>query len=1025
MRDEITSKKLEILRSRSVLAREPIGPWEMRLADYRGPGDYELDGDWAPLPAPAMFPALKTVFLRTRADIPPARTAAGVRFLEFGFDGLEALLSVDDQPYAGLDANHRRVPVPAPGPHALGVEGMSLMRAYCEPELRGAVSTFAGAGVVEIDTEVESSYLWLRLVWETVGVLPEGRRRSRLAAALEEALLEIDLTLDVEGLRADAVRARQLLESRLSEVPRDPEDGNVFLAGHTHIDTAWLWPLAETVRKCGRTFATALRLMELYPGYHFSCSQAQLYLYTKQHFPHLYEQIKARVAEGRWHTTGAMWVETDCNVTSGESLIRQILHGLAFFAEEFGTRPRTCWLPDVFGYPGNLPQILKGAGLDYFMTCKLHWQATNPFPFHLFWWEGIDGSRVLAHIPKLRSYYNGFPNPEQLRAAWANFSEKAVHDEVLLPFGYGDGGGGVTAEMLEFAERAGSVPGLPATRTGGEETFFLDATGDGADLPVWVGELYLETHRGTYTSQSRTKQANRLAEQLLREAEIWSTVAAVEGAPVDATVLDHAWCDVLVQQFHDILPGSSVPEVYDDASAAYSRAHQVAREVRRAAVSRLLGRESSRGADVFVFNGLSWDRSDPVEVVIPPRESEAVHLVGAVGSTHVAQVVERGEGGWRVLFEPAAVPSFGREGFRLVDGAVSAPGQLEAWDDGLENDFFRIELDGDGCISRLLDKREGREVVPHGARANEWQLFQDGPCRESAWNVYATFEKRRYPLDGPATIEVVEDGPVRASIRVTRPYRASRLQCVISVYLRTPRIDIRTEIDWQERQVMLKAAFPLSVRSAQATYEVQFGAIERPTHRNTSWDQQKFEVAGQRWADLSEAGYGVSLLTDSRYGWDAKDNVLRLTLLRGPEYPDPQADLGRHDLAYSLYPHAGTWGEAGTVRRAAELNAPMFAVATRRTAGDGPGPRASFLRVDGRGVAVETLKRAHDGDGWVLRLVEHDGGRGPVHVRFPRPPTRVVACNLVEEPGDEVSLCDGGFAFESLPFGVRTFRLWF
>ena len=1025
MRDEIISKKLEILRARSVLGRELIASWEVRLADYRGPGCYEFDGDWFPLPERAAFPALKTVFLRSQADIPPAETAAGVRFLEFGFDGLEALLSVDEQPYAGLDANHRRVPLPPAGAHALGIEGMSVLRAYCQPELRGAVSTFAGAGIVEIDREAESTYLWLRLVWQTVEVLADGRRRARLDAALEEALLEIDLTLDAGGLRADAVRARELLESRLGEIPHDPDDGNVFLAGHTHIDTAWLWPLAETVRKCGRTFASALRLMELYPEYHFSCSQAQLYLYTKQHFPHLYEQIRHRVAEGRWHTTGAMWVETDCNVPSGESLIRQILHGLAFFAEEFGTRPRTCWLPDVFGYPGNLPQILRGAGLDYFMTCKLHWQATNPFPYHLFWWEGIDGTRVLAHIPKLHHYYNGFPNPEQLRIAWVNFSEKAVHDEVLFPFGHGDGGGGVTAEMLEFAARAGAVPGLPTTRTGGEETFFLDAAGDGADLPVWVGELYLETHRGTYTSQSRTKQANRLAEQLLREAEVWSTIAAVEGVPIDVTVLEHAWRDVLVQQFHDILPGSSVPEVYEDASAAYARAHQAAREVRRAAVSALLGREPDAAADVFVFNSLSWERSDPVEAVIPAREADAVHLLGANGCTHTAQIVERGEDGWRLLFEPDAVPSFGSEGFRVLDGAVSAPGQLDVWDRGLENDFFRIELDQDGTIARLLDKRVAREVVPQGARANEWQLFQDGPCRESAWNVYATFEKRQYCFTEPATIEVVEDGPVRASLRVTRAYRGSRLACVLSVYRRTPRIDIRTEIDWQERQVMLKAAFPLAVRSPQATYEVQFGAIERPTHRNTSWEQQKFEVAGQRWADLSEAGYGVSLLNDGRYGWDAKGNVLRLTLLRGPEYPDPRADLGSHELTYSLYPHAGTWGEAGTVQRAAELNAPMLAVATRSTPGDAPLSLSSFLQVDGRGVAVEALKRAHDGDGWILRLVEHDGGRGPVHVRFRQAPTRVVACNLVEELADAVPVSDGGFAFESLPFGIRTFRVWF
>ena len=600
----------------------------------------------------------------------------------------------------------------------------------------------------------------------------DPRRRQRLSAVLEEALLQVDLTVSQDVLGDDLRRAREILSAGIAQVAPDPEGGQVYLVGHTHIDTAWLWPLSETVRKCGRTFATAVRLMEQYPGFHFSCSQAQLYAYTREHFPGLYQEIRKWVAEGRWHTTGGMWVESDCNVPSGESLIRQFLHGLEFYRREFGTRPRTCWLPDVFGYPGSLPQILKGCGIPYFLTCKLHWQSTNPFPDHLFWWEGVDGSRVLAHIPRLRSYYNGYPNPEQLTIAWNSFAEKAVHDEVMLPFGYGDGGGGVTAEMMEYVERARSFPGLPSTRTGDEETYFDDALQDKDRLPVWVGELYLETHRGTYTTQSRTKRANRVSETLLREAEIWGSIAPAAGASISLEPLRDAWQRVLLQQFHDILPGSSIGEVYRDALADHEQAQQTARAVRDEAVRWLADQSGARGT-ICVFNALSWSRGDPVELTLPDP-GEPFHLEDAGGRPCPVQVIRREGIQVRVMFEPVEVPALGWAAFGVVDGAVPAAG-LTAWERGLENAFLRVELDEWGAITGLLDKRCGRQVVPPGERANLWQLFQDGPEREAAWNVHDTFEKREYPMSEPVRITVTEQGPVRAAVRVERQFRNSRI----------------------------------------------------------------------------------------------------------------------------------------------------------------------------------------------------------------------------------------------------------
>jgi alpha-mannosidase len=1026
--ERIIAKKLEILTRRAVLRSQPIEGWQVRLATYHAPGEYEYEGDWAPLapratfPAPrATFPALKTVLLKASVQCPSPAAPAGRVDLRLDGEGLEGLVSVDGRPYAGLDRNHSRVPAPEPGQHALEIEAMSVLRAYCQPELRDTRATFDGGALVEVDREIEAACYDIQFAWEATHAIQDERRRKRLAAALEASLLQIDLTVAQDALRRDVERARSILAEGISDIAPDPEGGCVYLVGHTHIDTAWLWPLSETVRKCGRTFATAVRLMETYPDFHFSCSQAQLYAYTREHFPALYQEIGTWVARGRWHTTGAMWVESDCNVPSGESLIRQFLHGLAFYRREFGTRPRTCWLPDVFGYPGSLPQILHGCGIPYFMTCKLHWQSSNPFPDHLFWWEGVDGSRVLAHIPKLRNYYNGYPNPEQLTIAWNSFLQKGIYDEVMLPFGYGDGGGGVTPEMMEFVARAGSFPGLPATRLGGEEDYFDRALEAGQELPVWVGELYLETHRGTYTSQSRTKQANRISERALREAEIWASIAQIKGAQVSLSPLQEAWQRVLTQQFHDILPGSSIGEVYEDAQADHEWAQRAAAGVRDAALHWLASEEGAAG-DLCVFNALSWPRSDPVEATVADP-GEPFHLVDADANPIPVQVLGSEGGQLRILFEPHFVPAMGRACFRLEKGSLdlSAPA---AWEQGLENEYFRVELDQEGAIVCLLDKRCGREVVPEGERANVWQLFQDGPEREAAWNVHDTFEKRQYEMTEPARITVLERGPVRAAVRVERTYRKTQIRLDIMLYRQTPRIDFVADVDWQERQTMLKVAFPVTVRSPQASYEIQFGAIQRPTHRNTSWEQQKFEVAAQRWADLSEAGYGVSLLNDSRYGYDVRGNVLRLTLLRGPEYPDPRADLGRHAFAYALFPHPGDWGEGGTVRCARELNEPMVAVAPVGEA-SGKLTTRSYLQVEGQAAIVETLKPAEDGDGWILRLYEPHGGRGAVRVSFDRPLARAAACNLVEEEGQEVEVADGGLNLAVRPFEIKTYRVAF
>ncbi|NLD74786.1 MAG: alpha-mannosidase, partial [Chloroflexi bacterium] len=564
MDPRIILAKLNGLWQRSVIGSWPIGPWEARTADHLAPGEYRYDGDWATIDGDSLWPATKTLFLRAEAEAPEAPD--GDLYIAWSGELLEGLLSIDGRPYAGIDANHLRTVVPAGRTLRLEAEFMCVPRALCEPALRAERARLRGVSFVRVDREVEAAYYDLRFAAEAARETHDERRRQFLDAAIEDALLAIDLTAPPERFRREVTEARRILAEGIGAIAPDPEAGSILLTGHSHIDTAWLWPLRETVRKCGRTFSTACRLMERYPDYRFSCSQPALYLYAREHYPALYEEIKGWVRTGRWECTGGMWVEPDCNVPSGEALIRQILHGVRFFQEEFGKRPRTCWLPDVFGYPASLPGILKGCGLDYFYTNKLHWQSRNPFPAHLFWWEGVDGSRVLAHIPRLQRYYNGSPSPEELVAAWDNVRRKSDYGTILLPFGFGDGGGGPTEEMLEFAARAAEFPGLPASAQGTEETFYDRVVADGPDLPTWVGELYLETHRGTYTTQAPTKRANRKNELALRDAEILGVRAQILGADLDISPLRGAWENLLLLQFHDILPGSSIGQVYAEAA---------------------------------------------------------------------------------------------------------------------------------------------------------------------------------------------------------------------------------------------------------------------------------------------------------------------------------------------------------------------------------------------------------------------------------------------------------------------------
>ena len=1018
MHPNVVQSRLASLRSLAVEESWPVENWQARTAEFLSPGQYKFDGPLRKAATPLVTASGKTIFLRATLTV-GAEVDLKHAYLEFQFDDIEAMLSIDGVPYCGLDWGHKRIQLPRRGRMELAVEAMSMPSHYWDPGVRGRSSRFLGARVCTVSPELEGLAMDVTLAWETAGATKDLKRKALLEQIVEAVLLAIDMQAPRADLLRQVKAARADFARRLGGISTDAGAGGIFAVGHSHIDVAWLWPLRETVRKTARTFATACRLMERYPNFHFACSQPQLYQYAKEHYPELYRQVKKWVRSGRWETTGAMWVEADCNVPSGESLIRQILEGLEFFRREFGTRPRGCWLPDVFGYPASLPEILAGCGVDHFFTCKLHWQSRNGWPNHLFRWRGLDGTEILSHIPQFPGMYNNEPYPDQLISGWERYGQKAQHGQLLFTYGHGDGGGGANEGMMErLTRQEKGFPGLPAVQTGPSEKYFRQAAA-AADLPVWDGELYLETHRGTFTTQAHVKRANRQAEWALREAEFAASLARAAGAKADTAGLQQAWRLLLLNQFHDILPGSSIAMVYEESASDHRQIQELAGSVRERALAVAAPKRSAGVTDrVCVLNSLSWQRDDVVEVELKtagvPRS-----LVAAYGTSPV-QVLGKSGGKTRVLLAPPEAPSCGYGVYQLSSEPCPDEGSLEVSTTTLQNRYWRIRLNRDGGIVELYDKIHRRPVLEAGRVGNDLQLFQDGPEPEDAWNLHSTVGKKRYPIDCPTTLRVVEKGPLRARVRVERHHGKTTIRQDIVLYDRQERIDFVTHVDWKERHTVLKAAFPLAVRSARATYEVQFGAVERPTHRNTPWDQEKFEVPAQRWADISEAGYGASLLNDCKYGYDALGNVLRLTLLRGTSYPDPTADLGEHDFTYSLLPHAGNWAEGGTVARAWELNTPLTAWPV---AADTPTARRSLVGVEGAAAIVQTLKVAQDGRGLVLRLYEPHGARGPVRVQLDLPVREVRSCNLVEEDGLALKLRDGAFEFDVAPFQIRTFRL--
>ena len=852
------------------------------------------------------------------------------------------------------------------------------------PESREAIGILRHARLVTRDRAAWDLFWDFTVIKEMAECLPVDGPHQGPALTAANAIVNAVSLDDPSTFPAGRAIARRFLAARNGD-----RNHAVSAIGHAHIDTAWLWPLAETRRKCYRTFSTAVRMMDDYPEYKFACSQAQQLSWIKADHPRLYAKIRAKAKAGQFVPVGGTWIEPDCNIPSGESLVRQFLFGQRFFKAEFGSTCSEFWNPDVFGYSGALPQIMRGGGVKRFLTQKLSWNQFNRPTSSTFLWEGIDGTRVLTHFPPTDTY-NGMVTVEEVLRHYGNFKDKERASESMMLFGYGDGGGGPTEAMLERLRRLGDVAGLPEVAIRRPSEFFERCERDLSDPLVWSGELYFELHRGTYTTQAANKRDNRRSEELLHDIEFLAAVGRKSrGAAYPAAALAQLWRTVLLNQFHDIIPGSSIREVYVDSAKHYASVLSQGRKL-RASVARRVLPPSGRGRNLLALNTLGWARRE---------------------------VVRRPGGSGYCLVE---APSYGYS-VAAPETGTAAPVSVSVSPRGfeLENGLVKVRADRAGRLLSFLDKRHGRETLAPGSRGNQYVLYDDLPAQWDAWDTDIHHLEKRTNAGEPRSLRIVEATPLKATVEISLRLgaKASLVQR-ISLCAESPRLDFEVEADWAEKNRFLKVEFPLSLRSDHATYEIQFGHLRRPTHFNTTWDFAKFEVSAHRWADLSEPNYGVALLNDSKYGYACHGNVLRLSLLRSPKWPDPEADMGRHRFRYALFPHAGGPQAGGVVPEAAAFNQPLQVAATAAQ----PQSR-SFLSIDNPAVVIDTVKKAEDSEDLIVRLYESHGARQTATLSTAFALARAASVNLLETEPKPVRISGGEIPLTLRPFEILTLRL--
>jgi len=875
-------------------------------------------------------------------------------------------------------------------------------------------------------------------------------------ATLEQSIAAVDLSALDTNNQPKFDSSLDASRHKLETLKPILQQATIHLTGNSHIDAAWLWPVSETVDVVKRTFSTALQLMNEYPDYTYTQSAAAYNEWMATKYPTVNDEIKKRIKEGRWEIVGGMWVEPDLNMPDGESQVRSLLVGKRWFQKEYGVDVRIGWNPDSFGYNWQLPQIYKRSGMDYFVTQKMTWNDTNQLPFKLFWWQAPDGSKVLAYFP--HDYANNNLNPVRLSADLAVARERAPGMEKMMDlYGVGDHGGGPTRAMLDEGNhwaKDGMI--VPKLEFGTAQNYFnsvenklatdspvwnytsiakgykapaLDAGKIG--IPTWNDEMYLEYHRGVFTTQAQHKRNMRESEEWTLNAEKYASLAWLNGNAYPNDEFTDAWKKIAFNGFHDLAAGSGIGIIYKEAQAEFDHVRLETSEISSHSLHTLSANVNTKAAGdvpVMVFNPLAWTHTGvtTVNVQMPNASDNGISLLDEHNKVVPSKILstDAKTGTYKVLVQANDVPSLGYKVLHAVAGEKPFKTDLKASGTTMENDFLRVEVDAKtGCITSLYDKKAKFESLAKGGCGNQLQTFADLPKDYDAWNIDPGTLDHMTPIDKVDSVELVEKGPLRAVIRVTRTWQSSKFVQDLQLYAGTDNVDVISDIDWKEKHVLLKAAFPLAASGPMATYEIPYGSIERPTERNNSWQKAMFEVPALRWADLGDAQHGFSLLNEAKYGYDAVGNTLRLTLLRSATWPDPDADRGHQRLSYALYPHAGTWKQARTERLGYQYNYELRAQQVAPHSGSLP-LEHSYVSVAPENVVLTAVKKAEDENGLIFRVFEWAGKQGDVTFTVPPGATSATETNLMEKAtGAPLAVSGDKVTAHISPYEILTVRV--
>jgi alpha-mannosidase len=899
----------------------------------------------------------------------------------------------------------------------------------------------------------------LRLeIMSTASLIPSlSKDVAADTATLEKAAATVDLAALEAKDQAKFDASLKQAQATIEGLKPMLQQATLHLSGNSHIDAAWLWPWTETVDAVKRTYSTALQLMNEYPDYTFTQSAAQYNAWLADKYPQINEEIKRRIKEGRWEIVGGMWVEPDLNMPDGESQVRSLLVGKRWYQKEYGVDVRIGWNPDSFGYNWQLPQIYKRSGVDYFVTQKMTWNDTNQLPFKLFWWESPDGSKVLTYFP--HDYANDNLHLLRLTTDLATARKLAPGmTEMMDLYGVGDHGGGPTRAILDegmhwmqpdkvvpkmsFGTAQSYFTGIESKLAADSPVWDYASIAKGykppetpvegqVAIPTWKSEMYFEYHRGVMTTQANHKRNMRESEEWTLNAEKYASLAWLEGKPYPAEELTEAWKKITFNNFHDLAAGSGIGIIYKEAQQDYDHVRWATNEISQKALKTLASEVNTKvtaGVPVLVFNPLAWERSGmvTVDMQMPGPAAGGVTVLDAANRVVPSKVLQSDmkTNSYRLLVAVRDIPSLGYKVLHVVPGAKPFASDLHAEGLTIENSALKLTVDKQtGCITSLYDKKTKFEALAPGACGNQLQTFKDLPKEYDAWNIDRGTLDHVTPIENADAVELIEKGPLRAVIRVTRTWQNSKFVQDITLVAGTDQVDVVNDIDWHETHVLLKVAFPLAATSDKATYEIPYGSIQRPTTRHNTWEQAQFEVPAMRWADLGDGQHGFSLLNESKYGYDDKDNVLRLSLLRSPTWPDPDADRGHHHFSYALYPHGGDWKQALTVRHGYEYNYKLQAMQVEAHTGSLPAEHA-YATVTPENVMLTAVKKAEDSNSLIFRVYEWAGKSGDVVIHLPKGVTGATLTNLMEKPeGTALRIVDNTVTAPIHPYEILTVQV--